>query len=44
MTKEQEAIAYFEGKILEEGDNITITFDFIENLDIEIRRYGIMVT
>ena len=33
MTKEQEAIEYFEGKILEEGDNITITFDFIENLD-----------
>ena len=33
MTKEQEAIAYFEGKILEEGDNITITFDFIENLE-----------
>ena len=33
MTKEQEAIEYFNGKILEEGDNITITFDFIENLD-----------
>ena len=33
MTEEQEAIAYFEGKMLEEGDNITITFDFIENLE-----------
>lgn len=35
MTKEQkEAIKYFEGKILEEGDNIIITVDFIENLEI----------
>lgn len=33
MTKEQEAIEYFDGKILEEGDNITITIDFIENLE-----------